>query len=447
MSKISIVTSACAVVLSCIATGASAQNIFSWGFGMPQTDVRQEQKKVQFAYDADFDFNFDNREFDAGGEQFTRSMTIFGARLTPSVGVQFRSRKNVTHRLMAGIDVMKDFGRSPSSVPESAEYDRKLENTRLFREITMYYGIDASYDNWRVRGYAGIFPRSFSEAGYSEAFFSDSLKFYDNNLEGFLIKAHGRKAYMELAFDWNGKQGSYRREQFSTFGYGRYDFTDWFRAGLAFKYHHYANTEEYYGVVDDALVQPFVRLGFEEFTGLQDLSLTFSGYFAAQQDRRQDNGKNNNSGTEVTLSLRNWNVGIENRLYYGQSLMPFYDYVDAGGFKYGNSLYTGSAFYRVSVSNPGKWNLYDRLEVYYQPHIADFLDLRLSIVAHFPDGFKYAGMQQKASLIFCLDKVLNPQGKSAVRSGRTSYRHAASPRKRSRQQHGTTSSDRVIITM
>lgn len=445
---------ACAAALSFIGTETTAQNFFTWPFGAPiqqenpQQGTRQQGKKVGFVYDADFNFNFDNREFDAGDEQFTESMTIFGARLTPSVGVQFRSHKNVTHRLMAGIDVMKDFGRSPSAVAGSSEADRGLENTRLFREITMYYGIDARYDNWRIRGYAGIFPRAFSEGEYSEAFFSDSLKFYDNNLEGFLVKAQGRKAYMELAFDWNGKYGSYRREQFSAFGYGKYDFTDWLRAGLAFKYHHYANAEEYGSVVDDALIQPFVRFGFERFCGMQDLSLTFSGYFASQQDRRIEDGKKDNSGAELTLSVRNWNVGIENRLYYGQSLMPFYDYVDDGGFKYGNNLYTGSPFYRASITEPGKWNLYDRLEVYYQPHIADFLDLRLSIVAHFPDGFKYAGMQQKASLIFCLDKVLHPQNKTAVRVSRSADRpgngHRTKPQ-RPRQNGG--GSDRIIISM
>ena len=49
------------------------------------------------------------------------------------------------------------------------------------------------------------------------------------------------------------------------------------------------------------------------------------------------------------------------------------------------------------------------MEVFYEPHIADFLDLRLSIVAHFPDGFRYAGMQQKLSLVFNLDRLLNPE--------------------------------------
>lgn len=395
-----------------------SQEMFSWGFSTNEP----RQKKVELAYDANFDFKFDNREFDAGKEQFTESMTLFGARLTPSIGVKVNQNQFISHRLMAGIDIMKEFGRSPSSVKSSSEADRGLENTRLFREITLYYGIDARLDDWRIKGYAGVFPRAFSEGEYSQAFFSDSLKFYDNNLEGLLVKASAPRTFMEIVFDWNGKYGSYRREQFNMFGYGHYDFTRWLTAGLAFKYHHYANTEEYGSVVDDGLFQPFVKFGFGEYIGWQDLSVKTAAYFAVQQDRRQENGQHNSAGAEITLNVRNWNVGIENRLYCGKSLYPFYNYVDDGGFKYGNNLYAGSPFYRVVPYDSDKFSCYDRVELYYQPHIADFLDLRLSIVAHFPDGFRYAGMQQKASLIFNLDKVLNPA------SPRSSAKHSGGRR-------------------
>mgnify|MGYP003295334028 CR=1 FL=1 len=44
------------------------------------------QQKGRFAYDAAFDTYFDNREFAASGDAIAKSMTIFGARLTPEVG-------------------------------------------------------------------------------------------------------------------------------------------------------------------------------------------------------------------------------------------------------------------------------------------------------------------------------------------------------------------------
>lgn len=79
---------------------------------------------MKFIYDVYFDYKFDNREFDSGKEQFTESMTLYGARLTPSVGLQVKQNANVRHKLMAGIDVMKDFGRHPSAVAASPECDR-----------------------------------------------------------------------------------------------------------------------------------------------------------------------------------------------------------------------------------------------------------------------------------------------------------------------------------
>lgn len=65
----------------------------------------------RFAYDVDFEMNFDNRELYKS--RFSRSMTIFGARLTPSVGLAVRQKNGMSHKIMVGIDIMKDFGNSP----------------------------------------------------------------------------------------------------------------------------------------------------------------------------------------------------------------------------------------------------------------------------------------------------------------------------------------------
>ena len=162
-----------------LSVNAGAQSFFSWGF---EPQERREEKKVKFAYDAYFDNKFDNREFDSGKEQFTESMTLYGARLTPSVGLKYSQNGNVTHKLMVGIDIMKEFGRHPSPEAKSSESARTLDNARLFREVVMYYGIDANLGEWQVNGVAGVFPRYFLDGEYSRAFFSDSLKFYDNNL-------------------------------------------------------------------------------------------------------------------------------------------------------------------------------------------------------------------------------------------------------------------------
>ena len=101
-----------------------------------------EEQKARLAYDVDFEMNFDNREFDRS--RFSKAMTIFGARLTPSVGLELPQRElGMNHKLMVGIDVMKDFGASPiSKMLSPDESSQDLTNKALFREMTLYYMLD-----------------------------------------------------------------------------------------------------------------------------------------------------------------------------------------------------------------------------------------------------------------------------------------------------------------
>ena len=116
-----------AILLS--AASAGAQSFFSWS-------PRDQEAKVKFLYDVNFEYNFDNREFDPGDELFTESATLYGARLTPSIGLKVNQNRRTSHKIMMGIDVMKEFGKNPVSVTGSPEADKGLENTRLFRELT-----------------------------------------------------------------------------------------------------------------------------------------------------------------------------------------------------------------------------------------------------------------------------------------------------------------------
>lgn len=392
-------------LLLCI-TSMRAQDITqSQDIGQSQT--KNPPSKVQFAYGVNFDFDFDNREFDAGKERFTESMTLFGARLTPSIGINVRQNKSVSHKIMLGIDVMKEFGNRPVNIGSGPESDNKLENTKLFREITLYYGLNAKIGDCQIEGYAGMFPRRFSEGSYTKAFFSDSLLFYDNNLEGMLIKMRSSKSFIEAAADWRGKYGDFRREEFVLFGHGYYQFTKWFKVGFTMQYHHYANTSRYGSVVDNGLVHPFACFEFEKFTRMQELSLKLGWYQGLQQDRRLDFGTSTPSGAEAELGIRKWNVGIRNTLYFGEDLMTFYNSTDAEGFKYGNNVYYGSPFYRVHASgNTGQWGMYNKMEIYYEPYIADFMNIRIGAIFHFPEGFRFGGTQQKVSISFNLDKIL-----------------------------------------
>lgn len=78
-------------------------SLLIWSVGL-----HAQEKNLKFTYDVNFEMNFDNREFYRSA--FSRSMTIFGARLTPAVGLEAVQKDGTSHRIMAGIDVMKDFG-------------------------------------------------------------------------------------------------------------------------------------------------------------------------------------------------------------------------------------------------------------------------------------------------------------------------------------------------
>ena len=123
-------------------------------------------------------------------------MTIFGARLAPAVGLESVQKDGTSHRLMIGADIMKDFG-----VPSKSKI-------ALLDEVTFYYSLNKKFDKTQMTIYAGIFPRKTMEGRYSEAFFSDSLKFYDNNLEGILLKFKRPNAYYEVGCDWMGQYGA-----------------------------------------------------------------------------------------------------------------------------------------------------------------------------------------------------------------------------------------------
>ena len=70
------------------------------------------------------------------------------------------------------------------------------------------------------------------------------------------------------------------------------------------------------------------------------------------------------------------------------------------------------------MNKPGREaenGFYDRLELFYEPSIAGFIDLKVGIVAHFAPtrdyAFGFAGWQQRVGLTFNLDRLLHPEKK------------------------------------
>lgn len=366
--------------------------------------LKAEDDRVRFAYDVDFEMRFDNREYYRSA--FSPSMTIFGARLTPSVGLDLYQNEKISHRLMAGIDVMKDFGASPVSkllsdgvdIPETS---LNQNNTALFREMTLYYRLDSNAGKTGVQLYAGIFPRRAVQGDYSDVFFSDSLKFYDNNIEGILLRVRNAKSYWELGCDWMGQFGQVRKEKFMIFSYGHSNITPFFKVGYSGYMYHFASSEKARGVVDNILLNPFVEFDFSDRLDFQEFSVRLGWLQAMQHDRVFVGHYVFPGGGELDLGVKKWNVGIRNRLFCGTDMMPYYNSIDAGGDKYGDRLYFGDPFYRMHDDASVGIGIYDRFEVFYEPQVGPYLKIGIGARFHF-HGARYSGCQQVVSLKFNL---------------------------------------------
>lgn len=349
-----------------------------------------EKPKIGFVYDVGFEMMFDNREYYESA--FSKSMTIFGTHLTPSVGLTVTENNGAGHKLMLGVDMMKEFGSE--------------ESLEVFHELTFFYKFEKQFPKTKMGIYAGIFPRGTMEGSYSQAFFSDSLRFYDNNLEGILLKFHRPKAYFEVGCDWMGQYGATRREKFMIFTAGEGKVLPFMSLGYAGYMLHYANSGIAKGLVDNLLVNPFARFDLGYLTDMQSLSFRVGWLQAMQRDREYDGVFIFPYGLEFDQEIRKWNVGILNKVFYGMDMMPYYNNIDNAGLKYGSDLYFGDPFYRVHDDGSKGAGVYDRFELYYEPKIGDFLKLRISALFHF-HNHGYSGCQQMVSLCFNLESLIS----------------------------------------
>jgi len=355
--------------------------------------AKDEEKKPSFAYALDLNTYFDNRESDNQGNLFTPSMTIFGARVTPELGLAV-GKEETHHNIMIGASLFKDFG------------SQKTKG-QLFENFTFYYNLEKKLSEKTHLGItAGVFPRTKGRGNYSEAFFSDSLKFYDPNYEGLLFRFDKPKAYYELGVDWIGMKGPGSRERFMIFSAGQGKVVRSLKLAYSAYMYHFASSEEVSGVVDNILLNPYILFDATEFPALekmQKMNLSLGYLQSAQRDRVNSDSFKLPFGFELVANVRRWNVGIENRFYGGRGLMPYYNSCDDGGFKYGNQLYFGSPYYRVRSNDES--GLYDRAEIYWEPKIAKGLYFKIAAIFHFNSGVGFSGSQQIIALRYNLGRL------------------------------------------
>lgn len=343
--------------------------------------------KTEIATGLDYDMTFDNRELYRS--KFSESMTIFGSRLTPTIGLTLQNNDDARHSIMFGVDLLRDFGAA----------DNKPKN--IIKEPVFYYRLEKKTGNMDIEMYTGVFPRKKMEGEYSEAFFSDSLKFYDNNLEGLLLKFRLQNSYFELGCDWMGQQGPAQRERFMVFSSGEGKIAPVFSLGYSAYMYHYAGSEAVRGVVDNILINPYAVLDLSSKTDFQTFTMRLGWLQGLQNDRKNIGQYTRPYGAEFDFELRKWNIGMRNSMFYGRDMMPYYNRTDAGGFKYGNDLYFGDPFYRVHDDSSEGLGMYDRFELYWNPFVSKHLDIKVRALFHF-NGSRYSGCQQVVTVNFKL---------------------------------------------
>lgn len=289
---------------------------------------------------ADFSTRFDNREYAAN--EFNEPQTLFSARLTPRVGVEWQGK----NRLIAGVDLLQHFG----------------DDTKFLSEArpVVYY----QFNTRNVQANAGIFDRKELAGDYSRAFFSDSTAYYHNRLSGFLgryASTSHRNTYVEMAIDWEGMYSHESREMFRILSAGRYTIDKGFYFGYAFSMFHFAGRKGNENVTDNLLLNPYAGWEFDAFLNF-DIRANF--LFAPQRGRSVDHLWRKPCGGQLDITIRKWGVKIENNLYLGENLQPLrhYEADPTRGLTYAqDGLYAGESFYATTEHIYNRtWVGYDR---------------------------------------------------------------------------------------
>jgi len=353
--------------------------------------AQKQEKPLSLAYDVDFHMNFDNREFDYSQGKYAPSETLFGARIAPYVGLDYK-KDSLEHRMMLGLSLKKDFGSGD-------------KNWNVFEKVLFYYTLKLHAPKLDFRMDAGIFPAYFCTGDYHPAIVSRKYKWQESYIEGVRFSLRNERGSHELLCHWLGMYDQNRREQFIIYGGGDVKIIPWLNFCYDFGLQHYAESVEAHGVVDNWMFNPYFQIDFTHWAPvMQRLHLNLGAFVAYERDRVNSSKPAIPAGFDGLFEVRKWNVGIRNRFYWGDRLLTYYSCFDDAGIPYADNLYHGEPFYQVRIEDNLLPACYDCLDVYYEPHICDFVDLRLDLSFHFNEGF--SGWQQLVGVRFNLDRLM-----------------------------------------
>lgn len=313
---------------------------------------------------ADFKMYFDNKEF--GSNRFAvpgldiESGTDFAARLIPKVGIRWEEKNT----LIFGADMLQNFGEQNSSFVSEVK-------------PLIYYQFETSH----VRAVAGIFQRDLMhDDDYSTAFFTESHKFTHDRMNGVLAQYNGQRgSYVEFACDWEGMYSTASREKFRILFAGRHYF-DRFYYGFNYSMFHYAGRkgetaeDEQENVVDLQLLNPCVGVRFNAFF---DFDIKLGALLTAQRDRSFGHKWETPCMGEFAFRMSRWGLTLDERLYVGDNIHPFFYGHPEEGIVYGRELYPAESFFRTTEK------VYSRTSLSYRRHFfKDTVWVRAEFVAH-----------------------------------------------------------------
>ena len=284
------------------------------------------QENMRVLTGVDFTTYFDNFEYT--GTTLGESGTFFSARFTPKVGIEW----DESNSIIVGADLFTDFGNDSKFISKARPQ--------------VYY----RFASPKVRAYAGIFDRKEMAGYYSELFFSDEARFYENRIQGIMGQYLGNRGYAELSIDWCGMYSEQARERFRILSASRYDFVKkgLLYGGYALQVFHFAGSEQISGsVVDNIIVNPYIGTQFKAFF---DFDIKLHGIITMQRDRAVEDKAQYPGGAMLQLRMSKWGVYLEEQIYTGDNLMPYYYSAPNNAFPqgYGSSLYYGSTMFGTS---------------------------------------------------------------------------------------------------
>ena len=282
------------------------------------------QEDVKLLVGADFDTYFDNREY--AGSEIGLSGTLFSSRFTPTIGVEW----DKYNRMIFGMDMWSHFGDDTKAIAKARPQ--------------VYY----QFQTKKVTAAAGIFSREKLMGDYTELICSDSVRFYENRVQGLMGQYRGNRGFVELSVDWYGMYSQTSREKFRIISAGRYYFDNYYRrfyGGYAMQMGHYAGSETISNcVVDNLIVLPHVGARFNAYLDF-DVSLHYVQ--TLQRDRANEEKMRAPKGVMLKARMEKWGVYIDEQLYVGENQQPYYSSYrsEAFPFGYGGDLYAGERFF------------------------------------------------------------------------------------------------------